>query len=122
MKSKTTAFEELLPGAKYDADLLANTHPADWANPEPASSYNLVVIGAGTAGLVTAAGATELGARVALVEKNLTGGDCLNVGCMPSKAILRSALFHADLRRAPEFRGSGPVYPNIDFGKAMERM
>ena len=48
--------------------------------------YNLVVIGAGTAGLVCAAGAAGLGARVALIERHLMGGDCLNVGCVPSKA------------------------------------
>jgi pyruvate/2-oxoglutarate dehydrogenase complex dihydrolipoamide dehydrogenase (E3) component len=122
MKSATTAVEELLPGDKYDADLLANAHPRDWPNPEPATSYHLVVIGAGTAGLVAAAGAAALGARVALVEKSLMGGDCLNVGCVPSKAILRSALFYADLRRAERLGGRRPAHPEIDFGAVMERM
>ena len=81
---------ELRPDNVFDAELLANVRPADWTNPQPAPSYNLVVIGAGTAGLVTAAGAAALGARVALVEKNLLGGDCLNFGCVPSKALLRA--------------------------------
>ena len=67
--------------------------------PIPASRYNLVVLGAGTAGLVTAAGAAALGAKVALVERNLLGGDCLNFGCVPSKALLRSARFYADARQ-----------------------
>ena len=70
---------------------MENVHPRAWINPEPAPRYNLVVIGAGTAGLVTAIGAAGLGARVALVERELMGGDCLNVGCIPSKALLRSA-------------------------------
>ena len=78
-------------GDEDDSRLLANVRPPDWANPEPAPRYNLVVIGAGTAGLVAAAGAAGLGARVALVERDLLGGECLNVGCVPSKALLRSA-------------------------------
>src|SRR3989441_1825770 len=73
------------PDDEFNRALVHNVHPSDWVNPEPASRYNLVVIGAGTAGLVTAAGAAGLGARVALVEKHLLGGDCLNVGCVPSK-------------------------------------
>ena len=79
------------------------SHPPDWANPEPAGRYNLVVIGAGTAGLVTAAGAAGLGARVALVERGLMGGDCLNVGCVPSKGLIRAGRAVADVREAGEF-------------------
>lgn len=78
-------------GDADDQRLLAHVHPADWINPTPASRYHLVVIGAGTAGLVTAAGAAGLGARVALIERGLMGGDCLNTGCVPSKAILAGA-------------------------------
>jgi pyruvate/2-oxoglutarate dehydrogenase complex dihydrolipoamide dehydrogenase (E3) component len=74
-----------------DADLLRHVHPADWVNPRPQGKYNLVVIGAGTAGLVAAAGAAGLGARVALIERGLMGGDCLNVGCVPSKVLLAAA-------------------------------
>ncbi|MCO6457840.1 MAG: FAD-dependent oxidoreductase, partial [Pirellulaceae bacterium] len=81
----------LRPDDAHNRRLVANVHPADWSNPEPAARYNLVVLGAGTAGLVAAAGAAGLGARVALVERGLLGGDCLNVGCVPSKALLRSA-------------------------------
>ena len=76
---------EVLPDDQYNRELVANVHPPDWVNPEPSERYNLVVIGAGTAGLVTAAGAAGLGAKVALVERYLLGGDCLNVGCVPSK-------------------------------------
>ena len=73
---------------------------------QPARRYNLVVIGGGTAGLVTAVGAAGLGAKVALVERNLLGGDCLNNGCVPSKALLRSARFYADLRYGGPFAGT----------------
>jgi pyruvate/2-oxoglutarate dehydrogenase complex dihydrolipoamide dehydrogenase (E3) component len=65
--------------------------PPDWRNPTAAARYDLVVIGGGTAGLVCAAGAAGLGARVALVEKHLLGGDCLNTGCVPSKALIAAA-------------------------------
>src|SRR5512143_4258197 len=85
------------PWDEHNQALVGNVHPGDWINPEPADRYNLVVIGAGTAGLVTAAGAAGLGARVALVERGLLGGDCLNVGCVPSKAVIRCgrAVFNA---------------------------
>ena len=105
----------------HDTELLANVRP-NWTNPTPARRYNLVVIGAGTAGLVAAAGAAILGARVALVEKSLMGGDCLNFGCVPSKALLRSARFQADLRQASRFTGGAPLPSAADFGAAMERM
>src|SRR5713101_10033645 len=91
------------PPDEYDARLLANVHPAGWINPEPAARYNLVVIGAGTAGLVAAAGAAGLGARVALVERRLMGGDCLNFGCVPSKAILRVAHVAALVREVSRY-------------------
>ena len=81
----------ILPDDASNRTLVANVHPPDWRNPEPAARYNLVVVGAGTAGLVTAAGAAGLGARVALVERHLMGGDCLNVGCIPSKCVIRSS-------------------------------
>jgi flavin-dependent dehydrogenase len=61
-------------------DLIRLVHPRDWQNPRAADSYNLVVVGGGTAGLVAAVGAAILGARAALVERHLLGGDCLNTG------------------------------------------
>lgn len=113
---------ELLAADVSDAALLANVRPAGWTNPRPARRYNLVVVGAGTAGLVTAAGAAALGAKVALVERSLLGGDCLNSGCVPSKALLRAARFHNDLRHAPSFAGCAPIPLEPDFAGAMERM
>ena len=93
----------VIPEDEFNRELVGYTHPPDWVNPEPAGEYNLVVIGAGTAGLVTAVGAATVGARVALVENYLMGGDCLNSGCVPSKAIIRSSRVVADIRSAPEF-------------------
>ncbi|MCL4146350.1 UNVERIFIED_CONTAM: hypothetical protein GTU68_065577, partial [Idotea baltica] len=75
----------VLPNDEYNKKLVSHVHPADWTNPTPSGKYNLVVIGAGTAGLVTAAAAAGLGAKVALIERHFMGGDCLNVGCVPSK-------------------------------------
>lgn len=112
----------MAPDDEHNARLVANVHPTDWVNPPPAKSYNLVVVGAGTAGLVTAAGAAGLGAKVALVEKHLMGGDCLNVGCVPSKALLRAARAAADVRDAGQFGVERPDEVRVNFGRVMERM
>ncbi len=113
---------QLSPQDEYNQVLGSNTHPADWTNPTPADRYNLVVIGAGTAGLVTAAGAAGLGARVALIERHYLGGDCLNVGCVPSKCIIRSSRVVAEIRDADMFGIGGPGDVQVDFGAVMERM
>lgn len=106
----------------HESEWLGQVRPKSWVNPKPSGRYNLVVIGAGTAGLVTAAGAAGLGAKVALVEKHLMGGDCLNFGCVPSKALLRCARAVADARAAAGYgaRVDGPV--GVDFGAVMERL
>jgi pyruvate/2-oxoglutarate dehydrogenase complex dihydrolipoamide dehydrogenase (E3) component len=87
----------MLPDDEYNRKLIENVHPATWQNPTPILRYNMVVIGAGTAGLVTAAIAAGVGAKVALIERYLMGGDCLNVGCVPSKAMIRASRAWADL-------------------------
>ncbi len=110
------------PWDQYNQALVSNVHPLDWVNPKPAEKYDLVVIGAGTAGLVTAAGAAGLGAKVALIERHLMGGDCLNVGCVPSKALIRAARAAADLRSANEFGLRSVPEIAVDFGRVMERM
>lgn len=110
------------PMDRYNQELIENLHPPDWSNPEPAPCYNLVVIGAGTAGLVTAAGAALLGAKVALVEKHLMGGDCTNVGCVPSKTMIRSARVVADIKYAEKFGVGTSHYIDIDFPAVMERL
>jgi len=110
------------PEDEHNRRLVENVRPQAYRNPEPADRYNLVVLGAGTAGLVTAAGAAGLGARVALVERHLFGGDCLNVGCVPSKVLLRSARAVADVRGAAAFGVRVPGEPTVDFAAVMERV
>ncbi|MEM7785916.1 MAG: FAD-dependent oxidoreductase, partial [Planctomycetota bacterium] len=112
----------LQPFTDNNQKLQSNVSPPDWTNPTPRSDYHLVVIGAGTAGLVTAAGAAGLGARVALIERELMGGDCLNVGCVPSKGIIGSARVAATVRDAQRFGVNVPDGMSCDFGFAMERM
>jgi pyruvate/2-oxoglutarate dehydrogenase complex dihydrolipoamide dehydrogenase (E3) component len=107
----------------YDRQLIDYVHPPDWINPEPTDRYDLVVIGAGTAGLVVAAGAAGLGLglKVALIERNLMGGDCLNFGCVPSKTIIRSSRVIGEIWRGQEL-GICASQVEIDFGTVMERM
>jgi pyruvate/2-oxoglutarate dehydrogenase complex dihydrolipoamide dehydrogenase (E3) component/uncharacterized membrane protein YdjX (TVP38/TMEM64 family) len=111
----------VLPDDAHNRALTAHVHPPRWLNPVPTGRYNLVVVGGGTAGLVSAAGAAGLGAKVALVEKHLLGGDCLNVGCVPSKALISAARAAASARGAAAFgvRVSGI---EVDFPAVMERM
>ena len=113
---------QLLPRDEFNQQLEANVHPPNWSNPTPQGRYNLVVIGAGTAGLVTAAGAAGLGAKVALIERSLMGGDCLNVGCVPSKGIISAARAAATVRKADDFGVEVPEGTNVNFAAAMQRM
>ena len=113
---------EVLPHDKHNRELVQNVHPPDWVNPEPAKRYNMVVIGAGTAGLVTAAGVGGLGGKVALVERYLMGGDCLNYGCVPSKCIIRSSRVVGEMLHAKDFGIDLADGAKADFGKVMERM
>ncbi len=83
--------------------------------------YNVVVIGAGTAGLVTAAGTAGLGGRVALIERHKMGGDCLNYGCVPSKALISSARMIQNIRQAKKW-GLSPQEPAFEFTRVFERM
>ena len=114
----------ITPMDEYNQRLLANVHPTDWKNPQPADCYDLVVIGAGTAGLVTAKGAAglDIGLKVAMIEKNLMGGDCLNVGCVPSKCIIRSSRVVADMRESARYGIEPPENIQIDFVQVMARM
>lgn len=115
-------IEALQPLDEHNCKLRDNVHPPHWKNPTPDGRYNLVVIGAGTAGLVTAAGAAGLGAKVALIERSLMGGDCLNVGCVPSKALIRCARAYANARDAGKYGVKVTGEVSIDFSAVMERM
>ncbi len=114
----------IVPMDKYNQELLANVHPPDWTNPTPSDCYDLVVIGAGTAGLVTAKGAAGLGIglKVAMIEKNLMGGDCLNVGCVPSKCLIRSSRVVAEMKQALSYGIQPPDMIEVDFSAVMARM
>ncbi|HEY5648227.1 MAG TPA: mercuric reductase [Nitrospiria bacterium] len=113
----------VLPENEHNRTLVNNVHPPDWINPEPAGRYNLVVIGAGTAGLISAVIGASLGAKVALIERHLMGGDCLNVGCVPSKGLIRASRVWAEVKNSPEFgvklKKDGLTF---DFGTALDRM
>lgn len=112
---------DVSPSDEANRELVGHVHPPAWRNPRPASKYDLVVLGGGTAGLVSAMGAAGLGARVALVERHLLGGDCLNTGCVPSKAVLRSARVVGELRRAASL-GVTTADATVDFSAVMWRM
>ena len=82
---------------------------------------NLVVIGAGSGGLVSAYIAAAVKAKVTLIEKHQMGGDCLNTGCVPSKALIRAAKVAKEMREAEKF-GIQSVEPQVDFAKVMDRI
>ncbi len=109
------------PLDEHNRRLLEAVHPSDWRNPQPQGRYDLVVLGAGTAGLVAAAGAAGLGAKVALVERHLMGGDCLNTGCVPSKAVIAASRVWHTVHNGEEMGGAPPIGTG-DFARVMERM
>lgn len=111
----------LPPDDHFNRALIERVAPPGWSNPVPKPLYDMVVVGGGTAGLVTAAGAAGLGAKVALVERHLLGGDCLNFGCVPSKSLISAARVAAAVRGAGAF-GVHTAPPKVDFAQVMERM
>jgi pyruvate/2-oxoglutarate dehydrogenase complex dihydrolipoamide dehydrogenase (E3) component len=123
MTSQSFSNLNILPMDEYNQKLISYVHPQNWVNPTPKEQYDLVVIGAGTGGLVVAAGAAglNLGLKVALIEKYLMGGDCLNFGCVPSKAIIRSAKVLGEIFKAQEL-GINVTKTEVNFALVMERM
>lgn len=111
------------PMDAHNKEMLSNARPPFWPQPIPQGPYNLVVIGAGTAGIISALGAAGLGAKVAIIEKYLVGGDCLYAGCVPSKAIIRSAHVVGEIRRGREMGVHvDESAVRIDFAEVMQRM
>ena len=105
----------LQPLDEYNQVLMAHVHPPDWINPKPAAVYDLVVLGAGTAGL-------KIGLKIALIEKSLLGGDCLNIGCVPSKCVIRSSRVVGEMQNAASFGIHPTEHIDIDFAAVMQRM
>ncbi|MEX2025703.1 MAG: FAD-dependent oxidoreductase, partial [Pirellulaceae bacterium] len=132
---------EVLPRDEFNSELIRQTHPADWTNPTPRGRYDLVAIGGGTAGIIAALGTAGVGGRSALIERHLLGGDCLNYGCVPSKALIRAARAAYDVANSTRYgvegsgfrvQGSEPASLNpeprtlnpgpVSFANVMERM
>lgn len=124
MTSETTHAPRplILPDDPHNQELLAQTHPPGWVNPTSKGRYHLVVIGAGTAGLTAAAGCAAIGGRVALIERHLTGGDCLVTGCVPSKALIKSARVAATVRQAEAHGIRVPNGVTVNGAAVLERM
>jgi pyruvate/2-oxoglutarate dehydrogenase complex dihydrolipoamide dehydrogenase (E3) component len=112
----------MLASDSAERERLDNVRPLDWRNPSPAPCYDLVIVGAGTAGLVAARVAATQGAKVALVERHLLGGTCLNIGCVPSKAILRTSRLYAEMRHADQYGAQVPADIRVDFAAVMQRV
>lgn len=113
---------EISPFDEHNRTLVQQVHPPGWINSTPPGRYNLVAIGGGTAGIIAALGAAGLGARAALVERRLLGGDCLNFGCVPSKALIRAARAAYEVRHSQPFGQPSGNVPPFDFPAAMQRM
>ncbi len=111
----------LPPGDQHNEKLRDHVHPVDWPTKPRADRYDMISIGAGTAGLVSSGGAAMLGARAALIERHLMGGDCLVTGCVPSKTLIKSAEVAHTIRNAEAFGiRAGDV--EVDFPAVMERL
>ena len=108
--------------AADDRERLRHVAPTGWRNPKPSRLYDLLVIGAGPAGLMAARSAAALGAKVALVERHQLGGDSLNYGSIPTKALIRTARMYSDMRCAATFGATPPADIQVDFGAAIARL
>ncbi len=111
-------------GAQPDdeAVFLRRVRPDGWVNPAPREIYDLAIVGAGPAGLAAAECAARLGFSVALIERHRLGGNSLNVGSTPSKAMIRTAGAFEAMRDADVFAAPVPALPDLDFAAVKARM
>lgn len=107
---------------KYNSDTLDNCRPIKWTDPEVEGKYDMIAIGAGAGGLVTAIGAALTGGKAAIIERNVMGGDCLNTGCVPSKAFIKSAKIAHAAKNGEKYGVSIDGNVKVDFAKVMERV
>lgn len=110
------------PQDAYEDKRLADVHPQAWVNPQPAERYALIIVGAGSAGVAAAELACTMGVKVAMIERHLIGGTCLNTGCVPSKALIRTSRLYAEMRDAARYGARIPQHIEVDFAAAMERV
>lgn len=113
------------PMDEHNIKLLDNVHPPSWIDPEFDGVYNMLVIGAGAGGLISSSGAAGVGAKAALIEANSLGGDCLNVGCVPSKALIHAANLAHSLNNVAHLADSGISIEGsvkVDFAQTMQRL
>ena len=112
------------PLDEYNTQLLNEVHPRNFVSSKatPDLEYDLIAIGAGAGGLVSSKQTARRGGKSAMISEHLAGGDCLNVGCVPSKALIRSAKAVAQVRKAADLGISvgGPI--RVDFPKIMSRL
>jgi pyruvate/2-oxoglutarate dehydrogenase complex dihydrolipoamide dehydrogenase (E3) component len=120
MLEKTPHVPDILLDA-YNIITLDNVRPAKWIDPTPTGKYNMIAIGSGAGGLVASIGASTTGGKSAIIERHFMGGDCLNTGCVPSKALIKCAHQYAAVKNADKF-GIEVSGVTLNFGKVMERM
>ncbi len=113
---------QLEPWDEWNRALVDQVHPPQWENPRPSGKYNLVAIGGGSAGLISSLATAGLGGKAALIERHLLGGDCLNHGCVPSKALLRAARAVHDARQAEHFGCRLTAPCEVDFAEVAARL
>ena len=122
-KNQSTHIPDMLFD-KYNCDMFDNVRPINWVDPVKHGNkkYDILVIGGGAGGIITAAGAAGLGARACLIERAFMGGDCLVTGCVPSKAFLKAASVVKTVKTSEEYGVKIKGEVEIDFPKLMERM
>ena len=112
---------EIGPLDKLNVELLDQVHPAKWSQPKGIPVYNMIAVGAGAGGLVTCGATSRAGGRAALIEEKMLGGDCLNIGCVPSKALLAAAKCAHKCRTAAKW-GIEVKGVTVNFAEVMRRM